>query len=185
MVNEAKMLFGPVAFRPTTEDDLEFVMKLENDPENISFVRQWPLEQHRSALTDDNIAHMIIHTKSDETIIGYIILIGLQSPDRSVQFKRIVIARKGEGFGRASVRLLKRFAFEKLGAHRLWLAVVDHNERAYRLYKSEGFILEGIHRESLRQGDRFVSVKVMSMLAHEYNRQAVQNKCKLKETKRP
>jgi len=47
---------------------------------------------------------------------------------------------------------------------------MQHNDRAIQFYKSEGFILEGMHRESLKQGERFVSLKVMSILAHEYNR---------------
>ncbi|UCD95704.1 MAG: GNAT family N-acetyltransferase [Candidatus Zixiibacteriota bacterium] len=166
------MQYGPVVFRPTTEADLGLVLKLENDDENASFIRQWPIDQHRSALADDNIAHMIIQKKSNKAVVGYIILIGLKNPNRSINFKRIVIARKGEGFGRASVRLLKKLAFEKLEAHRLWLDVVEFNERAYKLYESEGFVPEGVHRESLKQGDRFVSVNIMSMLAHEYRRQS-------------
>jgi RimJ/RimL family protein N-acetyltransferase len=157
-------------FRPTTEADLELVLTLENDDENSSFVRQWPIEQHRCALADNNIAHMIIETLAERTVVGYIILIGLQSPDKSINFKRIVIARKGEGFGRAAVRLLKILAFEKLDTHRLWLDVVEDNERAFKLYESEGFVHEGVHRESMKRGDRFISVNVMSMLAHEYRR---------------
>ena len=170
MTTADTLQYGPILFRPTTEADLELVLTLENDDENSSFVRQWPIEQHRSALADNNIAHMIIETVSDKAVVGYIILIGLQNPDKSINFKRIVIARKREGFGRASVRLLKILAFEKLGAHRLWLDVVEDNERAFKLYKSEGFVHEGVHRESMKRGDRFISVNVMSMLVHEYER---------------
>jgi RimJ/RimL family protein N-acetyltransferase len=86
--------------------------------------------------------------------------------DRAVEFKRIVIKEKGNGFGRAAVRFIKKYVFEELGFNRLWLEVLENNERAYQLYKSEGFVDEGVHREW--QGDKYISLIVMSMLRGEY-----------------
>ena len=157
-----------VGVRYTTVEDLDTVIKMERDAENAPFIRQWSQKQHRSAIKDRNIAHLIIQRISTDDIIGYIIMVGLENYDRNIEFKRLVIADKGKGLGRQAVQLIKRLAFEKFGAHRLWLEVVLHNDRAYKLYKSEGFIDEGVHRESLRQDDRFVSMKVMSVLSHEY-----------------
>ena len=99
---------------------------------------------------------------------GHVILVGLESADLSLEFKRIVIPGKGRGLGRDTVRAVKRFAFEELKFHRLWLEVLTTNHRAKALYASEGFTEEGIHREALRQGERFHSLIVMSMLAGEY-----------------
>jgi RimJ/RimL family protein N-acetyltransferase len=48
---------------------------------------------------------------------------------------------------------------------------MEHNERAIQLYESAGFVSEGLHRESLKQGEHFLSLKVMSILAHEYSHQ--------------
>ena len=73
------------------------------------------------------------------------------------------------GIGRAAVRLVKRFAFRKHGAHRLWLDVKEHNDRARRLYQAEGFIVEGVLRECLRGDSGFASLVVMSLLASEYH----------------
>jgi RimJ/RimL family protein N-acetyltransferase len=160
--------FGRITFRPTAEADLDYIMKMERTPENASFVRQWPIEQHQSAISDENMAHLIVQKSSDNKAIGYIILIGLKNPDKSIEFKRIVIEEKNEGFGKESLQLVKKTAFENLGAHRLWLEVMEHNEPAIQLYRSEGFTCEGLHRESLKQGEHFVSLRVMSMLAHEY-----------------
>jgi len=145
-------------------------MKIERDPENAPFIRQWSIHQHQSAILDDNIAHLMVQKTSDNQTIGYIILVGLKNPDQSIEFKRIVMKDKNEGYGRESVQLVKRIAFENLGAHRLWLEVMENNGRAIQLYKPEGFISEGLHRESLKQGEHFVSLKVMSILTHEYNR---------------
>ncbi len=168
MFNKEIIQFGRIAFRPTTEADLDYVMKIERTAENAVFIRQWSLEQHQSAILDDNMAHLIVQKTSDDKSIGHIILVGLKNSDKSVEFKRIVIKEKNEGFGRESLQLVKKIAFENLGTHRLWLEVMEHNERAIKLYKSEGFTCEGLHRESLKQGDHFISLRVMSMLAHEY-----------------
>jgi RimJ/RimL family protein N-acetyltransferase len=171
MFNEEIVQFGRIAFRPTTEIDLDCVMRMEAAPENVSFIRQWSIQQHQAAILDENVAHLIVQSTSDSKIIGYIILVGLENPDRSIEFKRIVIKKKNKRFGTESLHLVKRVAFEDLGAHRLWLEVMEHNERAIQLYKSAGFVSEGLHRESLKRGKHFLSLKVMSILAHEYNRQ--------------
>jgi RimJ/RimL family protein N-acetyltransferase len=170
MFNGKIIQFGRVAFRPTTEADLDYALKMERAAENAAFIRQWSIEQHKSAISNENVAHLIVQKTSDSQAIGYIILVGLKNPDKSIEFKRIVIEKKNEGFGKESLQIVKKIAFENLGAHRLWLEVMEHNERAIQLYKSEGFTCEGLHRESLKQGEHFVSLKVMSMLAHEYNR---------------
>jgi RimJ/RimL family protein N-acetyltransferase len=170
MLNGKIIQFGRIIFRLTTEADLDYVLKMERAAENAAFIRQWSKQQHQSAILDDNMAHLMVQKTSDNKAIGYVILVGLKNPDKSIEFKRIVIKEKNEGFGRESVQLVKKITFENLSAHRMWLEVMEHNERAIQLYISEGFISEGLHRESLKQGEHFVSLKAMSILAHEYNR---------------
>ena len=65
---------------------------------------------------------------------------------QSLEFRRIVITDKGKGYGRESLRLIKKMAFEELSAHRLWLDVKDHNLRARHVYEAEGFMVEGVLR---------------------------------------
>ena len=59
-------------------------------------------------------------------------------------------------------------AFRDLGAHRFWLDVKALNTRAQALYRSEGFVEEGRLRESVRTGDGYDSLVVMSMLEAEH-----------------
>jgi RimJ/RimL family protein N-acetyltransferase len=85
-----------------------------------------------------------------------------------VELKRIVLQAKGQGLGRACVRLLKQMAFRDLHAHRFWLDVKSENLRAQQLYLSEGFVVEGTLREAVRLADGYDSLVVMSMLEGEY-----------------
>ena len=143
------MSLTEIAFVPTIDKDLNTVLAIERSPENSLYISQWKREQHQLAIADSDLAHFKII--GNETIVGYAILVGLTNPDRSIQFKRIAIQQKGCGFGRQAIRLVKKMAFEQFKAHRLWLDVMVHNTRAYNLYLSEGFVEEGILRESLRQ----------------------------------
>ena len=122
--------------------------------------------QHERAIADPNMAHFKV--TSAERIVGYAILIGITNPDKSIQLKRIAISQKGFGFGRQAIGLVKKMVFDRFNAHRFWLDVMIHNTRAYNLYSSEGFVEEGILRESLKQQDRFIDLRVMSILESEY-----------------
>ena len=85
----------------------------------------------------------------------------------SIEFRRIVVVRKGRGFGRSIVRAVKELCFNELQAHRLWLDVKAHNDRARSLYKSENFSEEGLLRECIRGPLGFESLVVMALLHHE------------------
>lgn len=91
---------------------------------------------------------------------------GLQST--IIELRRVVIVDKGRGYGRAVVRTVKELAFGELHAHRLWLDVKVHNDRARVLYLEEGFVEEGTLRECVRAPDGYESLVVMSLLRNEY-----------------
>jgi RimJ/RimL family protein N-acetyltransferase len=119
-----------------------------------------------AALKDDDVVHLII--EKDKSRVGYIILAGLKNQNQSIEFRRIVVTEKGGGIGREALRQIKQIAFEEFGAHRLWLDVKDFNERARRLYESEGFVTEGVLRDCIKKGDEWESLVLMSMLRQEY-----------------
>jgi len=114
----------------------------------------------------------VVEAGPDYEAAGFIILQGCRNPHKSVELKRIVLQPKGQGYGRACVRLLKRMAFRDLKAHRFWLDVKSLNTRALALYADEGFVEEGRLRESVRVStdgaDGYDSLIVMSMLDREY-----------------
>ena len=159
-----------VHLRPTMLSDLDWVVSVETDPANLPFITPWERTQHESAIRIPDTRHFVIEVGEAYERTGFVILQGCRNPNRSVELKRIVLQRpgQGQGRGRASVRLLKRMAFRDLKAHRFWLDVKTLNQRAQALYLSEGFIEEGRLRESVRAGDGYDSLLVMSMLDREY-----------------
>ncbi len=168
--------------RPTMLSDLDFVATVEFDAHNLPFITPWERPQHEGAVRIPDFRHFIIETAlAGHERAGFVILQGCRNPHRSIELKRLVLQPKGQGLGRACVRLLKRMAFRDLRAHRFWLDVKQLNTRAQTLYASEGFIEEGRLRESVRLTidsarlqatdsgpDGYDSLVVMGMLDREF-----------------
>jgi diamine N-acetyltransferase len=151
--------------RPTGEDDLDYVVAAEADPDNSPFLAPSPREEHLGFLRDPRQRHLIAEAGGRR--VGFALL-RLHPEDRAVELRRLAVTEKGRGYGRAALRLAVERAFEEHDAHRLWLDVKPHNERARSLYRSAGFVEEGLLRDALRAGDHFESLIVMSMLRPEW-----------------
>lgn len=161
-----------IRIRNTQESDLDFVIHSERDPYNSQFVNQWTKEEHKNSLFQEDILHVIVEDTAADRPVGYGIIAGLTSLDRSIELKRIVIVEKGKGFGRETLKAVKKIAFDQLHAHRLWLDVRYKNHRAQNLYKDEGFIEEGVLRECILYDGSYESLIVMSILESEYDKAA-------------
>ena len=160
---------GFIILRNTEESDLDFVVNTESQPENVQYVLQWSKEQHKAALTNEDILHLVVEDKETQKLVGYLIVAGLQNYDRNIELKRVTISEKGKGYGREAIKLIRKISFEELNGHRLWLDAVCKNHRAHKLYESEGFVKEGILRECMFINGKYESIVVMSILEEEYN----------------
>lgn len=172
----------PITLRPSQPADIPFIFAAENHPDNAPYITQCSQAWHAEAIASADYAHFVIErspsqdgltqnspTQEKRPPVGYIILAGIQSPHQSLEIRRIVVVEKGQGYGREILRWIKAFGFEQLGHHRIWLDVLERNSRAQHLYKSEGFVAEGIARESFKTEAGFESAIVMSILASEYS----------------
>ena len=155
--------------RLTQEDDIEYVIAAEREEDNAQYVGQWTKEQHINALTQKDNMHLIFEAKDTARPVGYAIIAGLENSDGSIELRRIVITDKGKGFGRESLKLIKKIVFEQLECHRLWLDLRYKNLRAQNLYQSEGFTREGVLRECIFYNGHYESLIVMSILKNEFN----------------
>ena len=147
--------------------DIEFILKQENRDEFINFVFQWTKEEHTQNLNDSDKQYFIIENDDTETK-GYAIISGLTSPNSSIELTRIIIAEPGKGYGKKALLLIIKKVFEEYKAHRLYLDVIEYNQRAIYIYQSLGFKEEGILRESVKREKSYDSLVLMSMLEDEY-----------------
>lgn len=150
---------------------IDFILSQEAREEFSSFILSWSRDKHLQNLQNPDQHYLVIKPDGDaatEAIAGYAILSGLQSPHRSIELTRIVIAEPGKGLGKAALKLIQKRVFEEYQAHRLWLDVFEDNHRARRVYESVGFKQEGLLREAVRRGEFYDSLILMSMLEQEY-----------------
>lgn len=158
-----------IRLRPTTSEDLSFVLNAEQHQDNRAFILHWAREHHEAALHSPDLRHVILERESDSTPVGYAILEGVASSHQDVQLRRIVVTEKSQGYGQVAIELIKTYVFEELKVHRLWLDVKETNNRAQYVYSKHGFVTEGTMRECIKVGDRFESFVVMSILEQEYH----------------
>lgn len=156
-------------FRQAAEADLDYIMKVEHTPENAKFVIPYPVEQHRETLHAKNAIHLIVETVDGAEKVGFLMIAGLDNPFKEIEFTRIIMDVKGQGYGRETLKMLKSWAFEDLKYHRAWLDCKEHNARALHLYESEGFIREGLIRETILGSDgAYESLVILGILDREY-----------------
>lgn len=146
--------------------DIPEIKEIESRAENNRFIIPYSAARHQEVIKNADEVHFKIII--DQKIVGFIILAGLESRHQALEFRRIVIAKKGKGLGRKAIQWIKKYAFETLGFHRLWLDVFDFNDPAQHLYTSEGFTREGLLRECYLIDGNYQNLMIMSMLKTEY-----------------
>jgi RimJ/RimL family protein N-acetyltransferase len=72
--------------------------------------------------------------------LGYLISYDVRAAGYGIYIKRIALAEKSRGVGRAALRAFIDHAFRDLHAGSVCLAVWDHNLRAQRAYAAVGFV---------------------------------------------
>ena len=119
--------------------------------------------------TDDRLDLAVVDRASG-ACVGEAVLNQWDQGSQSCNF-RILIDPAGQnrGLGTEATRLIVGYGFEQLGLHRISLEVYAFNPRARRAYEKAGFRPEGVLRESLRYGDRWIDATVMSILSRMEN----------------
>ncbi|HEV2250903.1 MAG TPA: GNAT family protein [Candidatus Limnocylindria bacterium] len=70
----------------------------------------------------------------------------------------------GGHLGREALQLEVAYLQRELGMHRIGLSVIAHNDRAIWMYKSLGFVVEGIERDGIARGDVFLDDVKMGLV---------------------
>lgn len=153
--------------RDATPDDLDFILEQESRADFADYLYRWPRDRHLAALEDPD--HRILLAENATGPLGYVILSGLTTPERSIELRRIAVAEPGRGLGKALLREVIRLAFQELKAERLWLDVFADNPRARATYRKVGFVEDGVEHESEQ---RPVPLVVMSIAVDDYREPA-------------
>ncbi|KZV61121.1 acyl-CoA N-acyltransferase [Peniophora sp. CONT] len=80
-----------------------------------------------------------------------------------------VEAYRGKGYGKEILTWVIQHGFKNCGLHRIALGTVEHNTAARALYKSVGFVEEGIEREANWVGGQWRGMVSFGILEYEWD----------------
>ena len=124
--------------RPSTPGDLGFVTALERDPGNRDYIGQWADDDHLDAMARaKGREHWIIEQDGERA--GYLIAYDARGEGAGIYVKRVLVADKEKGTGKAALSAFLDDACARPGAGFVWLQVWNWNARAQAVYTKLGF----------------------------------------------
>ena len=130
-----------VTIRMAHISDADFISEVERDADNCPWVANWPLSWRIAKMGDPDFLQVIVE-RADNIPIGFIIFRNMLQKETAVELKRIALADKGKGYGKETLYLAQKLAFEVFGTKRLFLHTKVDNLRAQSIYKATGFTPE-------------------------------------------
>jgi ribosomal-protein-alanine N-acetyltransferase len=172
---------GKARLRKPEPSDVDALFSQKNDPEIAAMLGGFTKGYTRSDLTRWVEAHaqakdeaLYVIADANDRCLGHVGLYKIDHRVRSAEFAILLGDKKawGGGIGRACTSFMLRFGFEDLQLHRIYLEVLESNERAKKLYESLGFQHEGRLRHAQWKGGRYLDVHVMGILEDEWRSHA-------------
>lgn len=179
--------------RPECAGDHELIVAWRNDPASKPFFfteEPISLESHLSwydaMKTDPSQHYFVIESLVSPAVdagvgenasletplpIGTIGLLHIDPRNRSAEFGRLLVGRpeyRRGGFAREAEFLLMDFAFNDLNLHKVWAEVIVGNEAALSLYRTFGFVEEGVLRQQIFKDGRYVDIVRVGLLAEDF-----------------
>jgi len=134
------------------EEDIFKIMKWRNDER----IRKWFLSNggideekqiiwfKRYKEREDDIM-FVIKVKENGKIIGSVALYSIDFKEKNCEFGRMTIGEwqyLRKGFAKEAIKIICKYAFEKLEMKHIYLEVLSINDRAIKLYEKIGFVYD-------------------------------------------
>lgn len=194
--NVLELSSGNLLLTKITDNDLDFVCRIECDKELWYFEESVGSDQNvvretyiqRLGETGKTSRYDFIVTLAEDnkkTPIGLIQIWNYIEFRNSWEIGFAILPEYGaKGYGRTAANLLIKFAFEKLGAHKVVGMCNSENKRSAALMEHIGMTREAIFKEELFWQNQWTDQYYYSILEKEYNFQKNQmsykkNKCLL------
>jgi len=156
-----------VGFKVVQECDLSEIALLQNDYTTWSFLARSRIEKANLNASDGRSYFVVF-----DRVNPFIGLIRLDEYDKMNLSIRIgvdvAMKLRGRGYGRKILEALKKYCFQCLNTHRVWLLVLETNKRARKLCKLQGFAVEGKQRGAIFREGKYLDYIMMSMMEDEY-----------------
>jgi RimJ/RimL family protein N-acetyltransferase len=166
-----------VILRTIKKDDIDHWMRWYNDadvlkyfPPGVMYGVTWEGEEefyNNARKSPDSKVYTIMTVEGK--VIGIIALNNINREWRNAAIG-ITIGEKdkwGKGYGADAMRVLVKFAFERMNLHRIYLHVSGLNQGGVKCYEKIGFKSEGVLREDRYLDGKYHDTLVMGILRGE------------------
>jgi len=169
-----------IQLREITREDLPLINAWRHDPEVIGFLgcgffyiseeidEKW--YQGYLNTRDQNVRLSIIDPAHNH-FLGNVYLTNIHPINRSAEFSIVISDRNywSQGVGSDVTRRVLHHAFEDLNLNRVYLYVLESNDRAIHLYEKARFRREGTLEEAVYKNGAYHSLVLMAILKKHYN----------------
>ena len=153
---------GRLRARKALAVDAEWLAASDREPDVQPWVGGDDAEGHRARIASETQLTLLLEDAG--TAVGYALITDLDDPHANRQIQRLLLVRRGQGYGRALLDASVGACFGLLGAHRCWLDTLPDNARAIALYRRYGFVEEGTRRECFFKDGCYRDLLVFSLL---------------------
>lgn len=171
---ESTVLFGfKVILRPINAGDTNNIVRWRNNPKvrkNFLFRETFTEEMHthwlNTKVASGEVVQFIIEEKDTQRPVGSVYFRDINSKTKSAEYG-IFIGEDdavNQGYGTEAARLFVHYGFEQLKLHRIFLRLIEGNDRAYQSYLAAGFQKEGIARDAVILDGKPFNIIFMSRL---------------------
>lgn len=116
--------------------DAALFAAFEQATDTREFIIPYPENDHDQRMNAPDLRYLRILDAG--SLAGFFIL-GLDPDGQSVEFRRIVVSRKGGGIGQLAITAMEEFCRTQLGRFRIWLDVFADNARGRHIYEKLGY----------------------------------------------
>ncbi len=146
----------------TIFDELDFVQSTEAAED---FLLPSSRDQIIEMLVSTEALHAVLVEKKTKQLVGFLLLIGLENPHQSLELRRVVVTKHGNHYAEQALLLAKKYCFETLNSHRLWLSIFSDNHTEIERCEKAGFQREGLLRDSLKKEGEWKSQYIYAIVA--------------------
>lgn len=109
--------------------------EMERANDTQEFVIPYSVGQHESLIEGEEVIYLSVYHY--QTLTGFIIL--AKESEQVVEFRRIVIADKGQGLGQLAITAMEQYCAQVLNCSKVWLDVFESNQRGWHIYTKLGY----------------------------------------------
>lgn len=120
----------------------------------------------------DKNVRLAIEAIKNNVYIGNVYLTDIHPVNRSAEFSIFIGDKKywSRGYGYEATLKMLEHGFNDLNLNRIYLTVLEENERAINLYKKLNFVTEGVFKNAVYKNGKYRNLISMALLIKDFNK---------------